>query len=106
MFLLTTASDVTSAPENTMADGLFNLRQHPYGVRNERRVVVLKLRGSAFLEGEHAHRITRDGVTVFPRLEALLATPTHRDPLPRARVSSGVASLDALLLGGGIPAGS
>jgi circadian clock protein KaiC len=75
-------------------------------VRNQRRVVVHKLRGSGFLEGEHAYRITRDGVTVFPRIEALLATPTRRIPLPRTRLSSGVASLDALLLGGGIPASS
>jgi circadian clock protein KaiC len=106
MFLLTTAPDVTSAPENSMVDGLMELRQHRYGVRNERRVVVHKLRGSDFLAGEHAYRISRDGVTVFPRLEALLATPTRRDPPPRTRVSSGVASLDALMLGGGFPAGS
>ena len=106
MFLLTTASGVTSAPGNTMVDGFMELRQHRDGVRNERRVLVHKLRGSVFLEGEHAYRITRDGVTVFPRLEALLATPTRHDPPPRTRVSSGVASFDALMLGGGLPAGS
>lgn len=106
MFLLTTASGVTSAPENTMVDGVIELRQHRLGVRNERRVVVHKLRGSGFREGEHAYRITRDGITVFPRLEAMLAMPTRRDPTLRARVSSGVSSLDALLLGGGLPAGS
>lgn len=106
MFLLTIASGVTSAPENTMVDGLIELRQHLCGVRNERRIVVHKLRGSGFLEGEHAYRITRDGVTVFPRLEALLAMPTRRDPPPRTRVSSGMASLDGLMLDGGVPAGS
>ena len=105
MFLLTTASGATSTPENTMVDGLIELRQRPHGVRNERRVVIHKLRGSGFLEGEHAYRITRDGVTVFPRLEAVLAMPTRRDPTPWARMSSGVASLDTLLLGGGLPAG-
>lgn len=106
MFLLTTASGVKYAPENTMVDGLIELRQHLYGVRNERRILIHKLRGSVFLEGEHAYRITSDGVTVFPRLEALLATPTRRDPPPGTRVSSGIASLDALMLGGGIPASS
>ena len=104
IFLLTT-SDAMSAPERTMVDGLIELRQQLHGLRNERRVVVRKLRGSAFLEGEHAYRITRDGVTVFPRIEALLAMPTRRDPPPPTRVSSGVASLDAMF-GGGIPAGS
>lgn len=106
MFLLTTASGATSAPENTMVDGLIELRQRPHGVRNERRIVVHKLRGSGFLEGEHAYRITREGVTVFPRIEALLATPTRRELSSRQRMSSGVASLDALLLGGGIPVGT
>ena len=104
MFLLTT-SDAMSAPERTMVDGLIELRQRLYGLRNERRLHVYKMRGSAFLEGEHAFRITRDGVTVFPRIEVLLATPTCRDAPPATRVSSGVASLDAMF-GGGIPAAS
>ncbi len=105
MFLLTTASGVMSSPQHTMVDGLIELRQRLYGLRNERRLQVHKIRGSAFLEGEHAFRITRDGVTVFPRIEALLATPTRRDPPPPTRMSSGVASLDAMF-GGGIPAAS
>ncbi len=104
MFLLTT-SDAMSAPERTMVDGLIELRQQLHGVRNERRVVVRKLRGTGYLEGEHAFRITRDGVTVFPRIEALLAMPTRRDLPPPTRVSFGVASLDAMF-GGGIPAAS
>jgi len=101
MFL--TTLDATSAPERTMVDGLIELRQRLHGVRNERRLLVSKLRGSGFLEGEHAFRITRDGITVFPRIEALLATPTRRDPPPTTRVLAGVAALDAMF-GGGIPA--
>jgi circadian clock protein KaiC len=65
-------------------------------------LLVHKLRGSDFLEGEHAFRITTEGVALFPRTEALLATPTRRNPPPRQRISSGVASLDAMF-GGGIP---
>ena len=103
MLLLTTASGAMSAPEHTMVDGLIELRQRLYGLRNERRLLVHKFRGTGFLEGEHALRITREGVTVFPRIEALLATPTRRDTPPATRVPSGVASFDALL-GGGIPA--
>lgn len=101
--VLLTTSEAMSAPERTMVDGLVELRQQLHGVRHERRVVVRKLRGSGFLEGEHAFRITREGVTVFPRVEALFARPSRGDSSPRARVSSGVASLDAML-GGGIPA--
>ena len=58
---------------------------------------------SGYLEGEHASHITREGLTIFPRIEALLATPTSHTPPPRTRVSSGVVSLDAMF-GGGIPA--
>ncbi|MBV1800531.1 ATPase domain-containing protein [Siccirubricoccus sp. G192] len=100
MLLLTTTAGARSAPEHTMVDGMIELRQRSFGVRSERRLLVHKLRGSAFLEGEHAFRITREGVAVFPRTEALLATPTLRGPPPRTRVSSGIVSLDAVFRGG------
>ena len=102
MLLLTTTTGATAAPEHTMVDGLIELRQRLYGLRNERRLLIQKLRGSSFLEGEHAYRITRAGVTVFPRVEALLTMPTRRDAPPQARISSGIASFDAML-GGGLP---
>jgi len=103
MLLLTTASGAPTAPEHTMVDGLIELRQRLYGVRNERRLLVHKLRGGGFLEGEHAYHITHEGVAVFPRIEALLGMPTQRGPPPRTRMTSGIASFDAML-GGGIPA--
>ena len=103
MFLLTT-TDAMSAPERTMVDGIIELRQQRHSLRNERRVLVRKIRGTAFLEGEHPFRITSDGLTVFPRIEALFAKPSRTDPAPRARLSSGVVSLDAMLGGGGFPA--
>ncbi len=102
MFLLTSVVGAMSAPECTMVDGLIELRQRPSGSRTERRLVVHKFRGTGFLEGEHAFRITRGGFTVFPRIEALLAMPTRRTPPPSTRVSSGVATLDAMF-NGGIP---
>jgi circadian clock protein KaiC len=103
MFLLTTAPRDMEAPEHTMVDGLIELQQHHFGPRAERRLIVRKLRGSNFLEGEHAFHITPEGVAIFPRTEALLALPTLRAAPPHTRVSSGVASLDTML-GGGIPA--
>jgi circadian clock protein KaiC len=104
MFLLTTTvpRDM-AAPEHTMVDGLIELCQRSFGPRTERRLIVRKLRGSDFLEGEHAFHITDKGVTVFPRIEALLAMPTLRPAPLHTRVSSGIVSLDTML-GGGIPA--
>lgn len=104
MFLLTTSSSAPFPTVHTMVDGVIELQPRMFGVRAERRLRVQKIRGSAFLEGEHAYRITLDGVTVFPRIEAQFNEPAEREP-PAGRLSSGIASLDALLPGG-IPAGN
>ena len=104
MFLLTT-SDSSTAPERTMVDGLIELKQRLYGARNERRLLVQKIRGSKYIEGEHAFRIDDTGITVFPRIEAAVhgSEPDIAiDPVP---MSTGVAMLDVMLCGG-VPAGS
>ena len=88
-----------------MVDGIVELQQHSLGARRERRLVVQKFRGSDFLEGEHPYRITREGVTVFPRIEAMLAWPSLPPAAQQTRISSGVASLDRMF-GTGIPAAS
>lgn len=66
-----------------------------------RSVQVEKLRGSDFLSGLHAMRITSDGIKVFPhRIEDV----GHGSP-GRGVLSSGVAEIDALL-GDGIDIGA
>jgi circadian clock protein KaiC len=99
MFLLTTAWG-SSSPELTMVDGVIELQQRIYGVRHERRLIVHKMRGSGYLEGEHALRITRQGLTLFPRIEAQFAMPTRREAPHLTRMSTGIASFDAMLQGG------
>lgn len=103
MFLLGTGSGAVTGPEHTMVDGVIELRQRLYSSRNERRLQVHKIRGSGFLEGEHAFRISDEGVAVFPRFEAQYGIPEHRAPLGSRRQTSGIASLDGLL-DGGLPA--
>src|SRR5205085_4610935 len=46
MLLLATSSGASSDPEQTMVDGLIELRQRLYGLRNERRLLVHKIRGT------------------------------------------------------------
>lgn len=101
------ASDqAESCVENTVMDSVVDLEDRAEGARDVRWVHVRKLRGSAYLRGRHAFRITEDGVVVYPRVEALL-----RVPLARAvgcepeRLSTGSPALDALLAGG-LPCGS
>ncbi len=105
MFLLSSAQEVADTPEYTIVDGILKLSEQLFGWSAESALEVIKLRGSAFLRGLHAFRITDDGVVVHPRIEALLARPSRPDPGGVAKVSSGVARLDTML-GGGLPAAS
>lgn len=100
MLLLTTPSGPQPLAGHTLVDGVIELEQRIYALRSERRLLVHKTRGSGYLEGEHPFRITREGVTIFPRIEAQFANPTASDGASRMRVPSGVASLDELLHGG------
>ena len=86
-------------------DGIVELGDELFGWSAESALQVVKLRGSSFLRGKHAFRITGDGLVVYPRVEALLAKPSRPDPGGVEKVSSGVDRLDTML-GGGLPAAS
>jgi circadian clock protein KaiC len=59
-------------------------------------VRVPKFRGSKTRSGEHAYRITGDGMAVFPAL----APSEHHDTFSMETLSSGIPAVDALLNGG------
>ena len=88
------------SPEQTMVDGLIRLNDRNYGWRSESDLQVTKFRGSAFLRGRHAYKITNAGLIVHPRIEALLARPSQQEKLSRGRTSSGIVKLDEMLDGG------
>jgi circadian clock protein KaiC len=102
IFLLSTDKSGVS-PEHTMVDGLIELRDELFEARSERALEVRKLRGSRYLRGRHSFRITDEGLTVFPRLEAVYGRPSHRTEPPQERLATGIDALDAML-GGGLPA--
>ena len=89
-----TPDDIADAPEFAVADSIVSLSREDRGVREFRYLQVLKLRGSGFLSGKHACRLTTDGVDVFPRL----ADPGDQTAYPTSvgRTSSGIAGFDAL----------
>jgi circadian clock protein KaiC len=102
MFLLTSSLDSQKAPpEHTMVDGLIELQTSLHGRRAERELQVHKLRGSWFMGGRHSYRIAAKGISVFPRIEALLETPSVWDRADGPVVSFGVSGVDTML-GGGI----
>ena len=76
---------------------MVELARKKQGTRDERYLRVLKLRGSNYLEGLHAFRITRDGLDVFPRLTSPELPPTYA--IKEARLSTGVPGLDKMLAG-------
>jgi len=57
--------------------------------RTLRLIQVTKLRGSDFRSGRHTYRLSKDGITVFPRLADPLRDDDYR--LGGERISSGIA---------------
>ena len=89
------ASESTDAPEFAVADTIIALGTARMSERQTRILQVLKLRGSGFAAGEHAYRITKSGLDIFPRLADLLDSSDHA--LGSKRQSTGVDALDELL---------
>lgn len=81
----------------SLAHGVLLLEHLPfeYG-RARRRLRIVKLRGTAVIEGFHDFVIVRGGLTVFPQLVPDKSGQA-REAVP---VSSGLSALDALLGGG------
>lgn len=105
VLFLTSTRVQESNPEHTMVDGVLDLSDELAGMRSYRRLQVRKSRGSPALGGFHQFEISDDGITVFPRTEAYLATPSVADQPSDARVGTGISGFDELI-GGGLPAGS
>jgi circadian clock protein KaiC len=87
-------SEVVTAPELAIADAIVELSTQRANERESRVLQVLKLRGSGFLSGSHAYRLSRSGLAVFPRL-ADVAHPS--DDVAVERISSGIPPLDDAL---------
>lgn len=98
-----TEDDILLYPEFAVADGIVELSRRRLGNRDERFFRVYKLRGSRYLEGAHAFRITGSGLDIYPRLVSP-QIPEGYEPASE-RISTGVQGLDKML-GGGIWRGS
>ncbi len=79
-----TQEEMPIKPAFATADGIISLSTRREAERAIRHLEVLKLRGSGFMSGEHAYRIARDGLHVFPRL-AERFSPEPSDLQPGAR---------------------
>ena len=98
-----TAEELPGSVEAAVADAIIVLASVQEGQRSLRHLRVDKLRGSSYLSGEHAYRLSDHGLSAYPRL----ADPVD-DGLVRPsaeRVSLGSPELDRLF-GGGIWSGT
>jgi len=96
--------EARAAPEFAVADGIISLGTQRANERTLRLIQVVKLRGSDFRSGRHAYRLSREGITVFPRLADPLEEDGYR--LSKGRISSGISPLDAMLAEGYRPGSS
>jgi circadian clock protein KaiC len=97
-------AEIASMAEFAVADAILDLTSERIGQREARFLQVKKLRGSAFRSGQHAYRLTADGLHLFPRLAD---SPIDEDyTLNGARLSSGISALDHMLADGYWPGAS
>ncbi|KKB62162.1 serine/threonine protein kinase [Robbsia andropogonis] len=105
VLFLTSARIDDASPEHTMVDGVIQLQSEEVGSRTIRQLKVTKSRGSDAINGMHQYNIASNGISVYPRLEAVLARPSNLESPESLRVPSGITGLDPLI-GGGLPASS
>ncbi len=107
MFLLASTNRESVSAEHTMVDGIVELSRSVPVARALRFLEVRKFRGSDYIDGRHAIRITNDGIVLYPRLEGLYTNAGITDDFPQhpERVPTGIDRLDAMV-GGGLPGAS
>jgi circadian clock protein KaiC len=105
VLLLTSGNIHRMAAEHTMVDGLIELEDKLFDARSERSIQVRKFRGAGPLRGKHSMRIDNDGISVFPRIEAVYRSAAS-DAMREGVTTSGIPSLDALLAVKGVPMAS
>ena len=97
-------SEIAVLPEFAVADAILELSAVRTDQRDMRYLKVRKLRGSGFLSGGHAYRLSADGLHLFPRLADVPSQDSY--VLGDQRITSGVAALDDMLEGGLWPGAS
>jgi circadian clock protein KaiC len=103
--MLLSANAHTPSPEDAVVDTVLYLSEVQIALRSVRALRVGKSRGSPHIHGQHTFVIDQDGVRLFPRMEALLRTPSRAIEENTSVVRFEHDALDSML-GGGLRAGS
>lgn len=92
------------AAEFAVADAIVALDIKRIAEREARVLQVLKMRGSSYRTGEHAYRVTENGVTVYPRLADDINQARY--VMSETKTGTGIKALDDLLSEGGYWSGA
>lgn len=87
--------DMAKTPEFAVADGIIELVLKKIAVKDARFVRVVKMRGTSFFGGEHAYKITSDGLDIFPRLTTPVVSPEYDISFDREK--TGVEVFDKMI---------
>jgi circadian clock protein KaiC len=100
VLFLTSSQLDDGSPEHTMVDGVIEMGEEIVGSRTVRRIKMRKTRGSGAIPGAHEFEINEQGISIYPRLESMLARPDLPPAMPHTILSSGVDALDVHIGGG------
>jgi circadian clock protein KaiC len=95
---------ISGEPEAAVADSILGLGYGQSGERSSRLLEVIKLRGSNYLSGRHAYRISAAGLSAFPRLADTVDGSNY--DLGAERASTGIDAVDDMLSDGYWPGSS
>lgn len=98
-----TDEEMEQEPIFAIADGIVTLSRRERGMQTIRYIELLKMRGTNYFSGKHPVTITRDGITIYPRVTTPPEPPVFK--IAQERISTGIPGLDAMFLGG-IPRGT
>ncbi|MCX9081921.1 MAG: hypothetical protein OIN83_06965 [Candidatus Methanoperedens sp.] len=88
--------DLRKSVVGYLADGILFMSEETKGMRVERNLRIIKMRGQKYISGKHSMDIRDMGVIVFPRLLPAIGDK----PVSAIKVSTGIPDLDKMLKGG------
>ena len=88
--------DLRKSVVGYLADGIIYMSEDISGMRVERNLHIIKMRGQKYISGKHSMDIRNMGIIVFPRL----LPETGDKPVSSIKVSTGICGLDKMLKGG------
>ena len=88
--------DLRKSVVGYLADGIIYMSEDIFGMRVERNLQIIKMRGQKYISGKHSMDIRNMGIIVFPRL----LPETGDKPVSAIKVSTGISGLDKMLKGG------